>query len=233
MSIRKITRQELQSIVEKGKNLVAAADRDEMAIPSYLHWNPLIRWLVWRRYEVIAVLAGFKPDMTVLEFGCGPGMFLPELSARCRTVYAVDLFPQYARELCRRKKLPVQFSDSVDAVSDSSLDLVIAAQVLEHMEKDELIRYLDLFSRKLKPEGRLLLSGPTENFAYKIGRILAGFGGKGDYHHSNADTVMDTVSCVFVLKRIRTLPFFFPPYLYKVCEYEPSSAGLQTNSASG
>ncbi len=29
-------------------------DRDEMAIPSYLHPNPAMRWMAWRRVEVIA-----------------------------------------------------------------------------------------------------------------------------------------------------------------------------------
>jgi 2-polyprenyl-3-methyl-5-hydroxy-6-metoxy-1,4-benzoquinol methylase len=65
-------------------------DRDEMAIPSHLHWNPLIRWLMWRRYEVVDELAAIAPGERVLEFGCGLGLFLPALAARAGAVYAVD-----------------------------------------------------------------------------------------------------------------------------------------------
>ncbi len=67
---------------------------DEMAIPSYLHWNPLIRWLMWKRCDEVVDLADLRSEMTVLEFGCGLGLLLPTLAARVRRVYAIDLFPQ-------------------------------------------------------------------------------------------------------------------------------------------
>ena len=93
-------------------------DRDEMAIPSYLHGNPLIRWLMWRRYEVIAELAKFNRRMRVLEFGCGPGLFLPELHHSCGQVYAMDLFPEYAGELARNCGLSVTFIDQLEALEN-------------------------------------------------------------------------------------------------------------------
>ena len=62
-------------------------DRDEMAIPSYLHANPLIRWLMWRRYETIARFLDRVDGDTAFEFGCGLGLFLPELNRRFDTVY--------------------------------------------------------------------------------------------------------------------------------------------------
>ena len=55
--IARTTRAEIRHLVDASVPGMTAHDRDEMAIPSYLHWNPLIRWLMWRRYEVVAELA--------------------------------------------------------------------------------------------------------------------------------------------------------------------------------
>ncbi|NNM00763.1 MAG: methyltransferase domain-containing protein, partial [Gammaproteobacteria bacterium] len=166
-------------------------DRDEMAIPSYLHGNPLIRWLMWRRYEAIAEMLTGGADRKALEFGCGVGLFLPELCAKFSSVYAVDLFPQYARQLASQRGLPVTFPEHVDEVADGSLDAIVAADVLEHLE--DLEQTLELFRRKLKRGGELLVSGPTESFFYQVGRILAGFGDKGDYHHTNIDKLIEDI----------------------------------------
>src|SRR5262245_56605561 len=100
---------------------MTARDRDEMAIPSYLHSNPLIRWLMWRRYEVVADLAELAPWKHVLEFGCGIRLFLPTLAARAGTVYAVDRFPEFAKALAASRGLRVTFLDTVEAVADATL----------------------------------------------------------------------------------------------------------------
>lgn len=165
-------------------------DRDEMAIPSYLHANPLIRWLMWRRYDEVVRQSDLRSDMVALEFGCGTGVFLPTLAARCKEVIAVDLFPQIAQALAERRRLNVRFLPQVDAVPDGSLDLIVAADVLEHV--DDLEAFGALFRRKLRSTGRLVVSGPTENRLYKLGRIVAGFAGKGDYHHRNIDDILRT-----------------------------------------
>ncbi len=59
---------------------LSPADRDEMAIPSYLHLNPAMRWMAWRRVEVIArhfrdahVAHNIEPGPIVMDFGCGSG----------------------------------------------------------------------------------------------------------------------------------------------------------------
>ncbi len=221
--IHKISMQELKDILSEDIPYISDHDKDEMAIPSYLHWNPLIRWLMWRRYEAIAQLAGFLKDMTVLEFGCGVGLFLPELHQQCGQVYAIDLFPEFAKRLNQKFGLNVHFIHDLSEISDHSLDLIIAADVLEHLEANELAQYLKTFAKKLRRSGRLIVSGPTENFVYKIGRFLAGFSGKGDYHHTNVNHLIDRISQTFELRRTHYLPFRFPPFLFKICEFKCSS----------
>jgi 2-polyprenyl-3-methyl-5-hydroxy-6-metoxy-1,4-benzoquinol methylase len=197
---------------------VAEHDRDEMAIPSYLHGNPLIRWLMWRRYEAIERLARLSPKSSVLEFGCGLGLFLPTLTESGRLVYATDLFPQFAQALAAARKLSVRFVPDVDSVSDQSLDVIVAADVLEHV--DNLDTYIQCFHRKLKPDGVAIISGPTENVAYRIGRLVAGFGGKGDYHHRNIDEIRSAFEAnQFQTERAVSLPVALLPHLFRVFRF--------------
>lgn len=194
-------------------------DRDEMAIPSYLHSNPLIRWLMWRRYEVVADLIGDGTNQTALEFGCGMGLFLPELDRRFDRTFAVDLYPDYAMSLSDRRGLTIDFVTTLDQISDGEVDVIVAADVLEHVE--DLPHYLSKFSAILKPGGRLIVSGPTENIVYKIGRIMAGFGDKGDYHHTNIGRLIDDITAhEFECVRTVRLPHRLAPTLFKVCEFK-------------
>ncbi|MFQ5512153.1 MAG: class I SAM-dependent methyltransferase [Candidatus Krumholzibacteriia bacterium] len=225
--IQRITVRELSDLTSESVSRITPYDRDEMAIPSYLHKNPLIRWLMWRRYEYIADLSRFTNDMNVLEFGCGSGVFLPELGRSCSKVYAIDIFPEYAKALCAALGLGVEFIADVGDVPEGSLDVIVAADVLEHIEADDLVRYLSLFSTRLKDDGRLIISGPTESRVYHIGRVLAGFGDKGDYHVSNIHKLITTIeSRDYRLARQRTLPFRLPPHLFKVCEFKKSGGSV-------
>ena len=217
--MQKLSQRELLELVSQKIHHISDDDKDEMAIPSYLHKNPLIRWLMWKRYEKISNLACFSEDITVLEFGCGIGVFLPELDKTCDKVYAIDIFPEYAKLLSNKLNLNVSFIDKLSEISNNSLDIIIAADVLEHIV--DLDEYLAQFCDKLKNKGRLIVSGPTENPIYKIGRIWAGFADKGDYHHTNINNLIERIKeAGFVLINLRTLPFVFPPYLFKVCEFQ-------------
>lgn len=216
--MEKTTVSEIRDITTSTLAGMSDHDRDEMAIPSYLHSNPLIRWLMWRRYEAIAQYLDKLDGDTALEFGCGLGLFLPELNTRFERVFATDLFPDYARTLSTRRGLHTRFVPNVGAVPDGSLDVLIAADVLEHIR--DLPVYLAEFALKLKPGGRLIISGPTESRLYQLGRVVAGFGGKGDYHHTNIDRLIaDITGQGFVPLRSRRLPFRFAPALFKIAEF--------------
>lgn len=160
--------------------------KDEMAIPSYTHINPFIKWLMWERYKAILKISNFEKDMAVYEFGCGIGLFLPTLHKYTKKVYATDLYTQYAKKLSNDFNLNIKFVDSIDEIKEE-LNIIISADVLEHIE--DLTPIILKWYCKLKENGCLIVSGPTENFLYKIGRFLAGFSKKADYHVRNIDEV--------------------------------------------
>ena len=215
--IERISREQISKATSVAAGDITEHDRDEMAIPTYMHWNPLIRWLMWKRYDRLADLLDTN-NSAALEFGCGIGLFLPELSKRYEKVYAIDLFPQYAGSLLDSLGIEVNFVEAMEVLEDNSLDVIIAADVLEHIE--ELDQYLELFQAKLKPGAQFLVSGPTENALYKLGRIIAGFAGKADYHHTNIFHLLDAIE-KFGFKNLRTLDLPLPGLatLFRIAEF--------------
>ncbi|MBN1193307.1 MAG: methyltransferase domain-containing protein [Coriobacteriia bacterium] len=200
-------------------NGVDQRQRDEMAIPTLLHANPLITWLFHRRYATIAELLDVPAGGSVLDFGCGVGCLLPSLTRAGLKVHAIDLVLDYARVVDSQLGLNVSFAESLFDLPDNGLDAIIAADVLEHVE--DLNELLNLMRQKLRSQGCLVVSSPTENFAYRIGRLIAGFAGKGGYHHADASVVEGTIAAsdAFRIDKTRTLPWNIPPHLFSVARF--------------
>jgi predicted TPR repeat methyltransferase len=200
-------------------------DRDEMAIPSYRHRNPLMRWMAWRRVEVVArrlerLLADSAKDRAVVDFGCGTGVLFDQALKGARRVVGVDLVLDSARVLAKEWGLDVELmtpDEARDALEPHSIDIIVAAEVLEHVEPIE--DALDMFKTWLKKDGTLLVSLPTENRLYQLGRRLAGF--HGHYHHDNAESIDRAVRDAGFKRRSRSnIPLPGPFAIYWVVNYD-------------
>lgn len=199
-------------------------ERDEMAVPSYCHANPLIRRLFWKRLQLGLELLRPSGSERCLDFGAGSGVLLPALSKRCARVYAADLLPEPARRMVERRKLAnVQVLDSplpaLEAFGGERLDAILALDVLEHV--DDLSGVIRHFVSLLRPGGRVIMSGPTETPVYRLGRVLAGFAGKGHYHHTNVfDIRARFLEAGFRVTDERRLPRAPLPRLFLVDRFE-------------
>jgi 2-polyprenyl-3-methyl-5-hydroxy-6-metoxy-1,4-benzoquinol methylase len=199
-------------------------DRDEMAIPSYLHPNPLMRWMAWRRVEVVAkrleaLCASRRGQATIVDFGCGTGVLFDQ-ALRCgRRVVGIDVVLDSARLLAAEWKLDVELKTPAQAreeIEPGTVDVIVAAEVLEHV--DPLGESLALFQTWLKSDGILLVSLPTENRLYRLGRRLAGF--QGHYHHDNARSIDGAIREIGFQGQSRSyIPLPGPLAIYWVAEY--------------
>ena len=163
-----------------------------------------------------------EPHMRVLDFACGSGILLSSLSDDGRHVFATDLVLDIARDVATELELErVTFLDIElweGAIDAQSLDVVIAANVLEHVDdRQGLLRKL---SSKLRPGGRLVISGPTENAIYRLGRRIVGF--TGHYHVSNIyDCIADAKAVGLREVSLRRWPLPGPTALYLIGAYVP------------
>ena len=94
----------------------------------------------------------------------------------------------------------------------ASFDIIIATDVLEHV--DDLPGTLADMRVLLKPNGQIIISGPTENILYKIGRKLAGPEYSGDYHERGILEVRDLLGQQMKVIPIATL--YWPAPLFEV-----------------
>jgi len=200
-------------------------DRDEMAIPSYRHRNPIMRWMAWRRVEVVAdrlrrLLAEGAKDPVVLDFGCGTGVLFDQALKGAGRVVGVDLVLDSARMLAKEWGLDVELmtpDEAKSALEPRTIDIIVAAEVLEHVEPLE--DALETFKGWLKKNGTLLVSLPTENRLYKLGRRLAGF--HGHYHHDNAKSIDQKIRDAGFRRTSRShVPLPGPFAIYWVVEYD-------------
>ena len=137
---------------------------DEMAIPSYTHWNLIIRLVFSKRLRILKQMA--VKGKVILDFGCEVGILFGQY-VRSKKVYACDLHPQIAMEVAKILNFKINWINSIDDVNKKTLGLVVFADVLEHIEN------VDPFLEKntKSNSGAVLVSLPTETRFYKNCKI--------------------------------------------------------------
>ena len=101
----------------------------------------------------------FQGASGVLDAGCGRGEFLSLLREAGVTARGVDLNIEMV-EACRSRGLTADHGDVVEYVEGlpgESIGGLFAAQVVEHLPPDRLLRFLRAAGRALRPGARLVV----------------------------------------------------------------------------
>nr|QBM01226.1 undecaprenyl-phosphate 4-deoxy-4-formamido-L-arabinose transferase [uncultured archaeon] len=186
-------------------------------VGDYCHENPLIRWLFWKRLKTMLNLAkDIKNAKRVLDFGAGSGISMPSLSQNFSEVYSLDLdisSIDYLKKLYKLKNVKILRGINDEKYrlpfKDNFLDIIFAADVLEHFRDSSEIQRE--FKRVLKKGGCLIVSGPTENFLYRIARKYVYKQKKPKDHYTNVYDVMKKTSKLLKIEKSKTLPCILVP----------------------
>jgi ubiquinone/menaquinone biosynthesis C-methylase UbiE len=120
-----------------------------------------LRDLALPREEILGEV-GIKWGFQVLDYGCGPGAYVPETSrlvGEAGRVYALDIHPlavEHVQNLARKKRLAnveTICSDCKTGLPDDSLDVVLLYDILHGLSDPQGI--LAELHRALKPNGTL------------------------------------------------------------------------------
>jgi len=167
----------LDAGLKKLANLPQSEKTDELSAPLYLHKNFLVRKTFIDRFKIAYRLASFK-DKSVLDYGCGSGIFLQSISDEINKGIGVDLDTETAKKIISADNIILKEIKSEKDIEDfSNIDIITSFDVLEHIPN--LKSVLETIRKILNPEGTIIISGPTENFLYRLARRITRFGLSG------------------------------------------------------
>lgn len=191
----------------------------EAALPAYAHRNPLIDWLFWKRIHIAYTCANNngKAKNKILDFGCGSGLLSYMLAKNGHDVTACDIEFSPLNLVKENVRFPLNINFIEGDILDKDLeknafDIIYAMDVLEHI--DNLEPYIELFNQLLTKDGVIIVSGPTENSLYKLGRSLAGKRFTGDYHVTTIANIKGKFATHLKVNSLKKL--LFPIVLFEV-----------------
>jgi SAM-dependent methyltransferase len=135
-----------------------------------------------------------SPEALALDYGCGEALAADFLSEKCARLFLFDPIPKIEATLRARSKanpkIAVLDHAGLEALPDSSLDLMICNSVLQYLSREECGALVAYAAAKLKLGGRLVVadiipphvdaltdSWALVEFAYRGGFLFAALRG--------------------------------------------------------
>ena len=133
-------------------------------------WNTsgefaMLHWLAASRAEHIPPAPG--PDAVLVDLACGGGLMAPHAAQLGYRHVGVDLGAQGLRVAREHGVLAVRGSVLAVPLADGCADVVVAGEILEHVEDD--VGVLAECARLLRPGGTLVIDALADT---RIGRFL-------------------------------------------------------------
>jgi len=171
-------------------------------------------WFVARRDMIAKLLSEEDRHARILEIGCSGGALIKSLREQgCTGIIGIDI-SERAIDVCRQRGLNnVRVMDAaVLDFADETFDIVIASDILEHMEDDGAA--LEEWKRVLRRGGRLIAFVPAFHFLWsRHDEVNHHF---RRYSRSQLKDVL--LSAGFTLKRVSfwNCIFFFPAAIVRI-----------------
>lgn len=113
--------------------------------------------------ELVKEAGAGSAEAPVLDVGCGRGEWLELLRDNGLAASGIDLNRVFI-EACRGRGLSVVEADAIDAMSqlaEASVGALTSMHLVEHLEFETLVAFLDQAHRVLRPGGLILLETPN------------------------------------------------------------------------
>jgi len=145
-------------------------------VPEYHSKNIFVRGLFLKRLERALQLVRSKlqsgGELKIVDLGCGEGKFLKLIEENFKNVktFGIDIEPKVL-EIKKFLRAEIRIADIRNSgFPNVFFDAVFCLDALEHFENLE--NPVSEIKRILKSDGLLIVSLPTENLFYKLGRLF-------------------------------------------------------------
>ena len=132
----------------------------------------------YERHWAIPKIIPPNPKVRILDIGAGKGYLSSKLKAQGHDVVAIEIAAVNVEHL-KQRNIEVLQHDLMSRpypIEDESFDIVICADVLEHLLRPDIC--LKEVYRILKSDGNLIVCTPNESHPYRIWQLI-----KGDSFH--------------------------------------------------
>jgi SAM-dependent methyltransferase len=136
-----------------------------------------------RRLEMILQAAGERVRGSILENGCGVGMYVERLSRSGGRVFGLEYDFERTREAGALSPFIINAAGENLPYPSGSFDLILSHEVLEHVADDRLA--VAEMVRVLKPGGRAVIFVPNRGYPFETHGIFW----RGKYHFGNKPLV--------------------------------------------
>ncbi len=144
--------------------------------------------LVWRagqqrRLDMILQAAGARIRGTVLENGCGVGLYVAHLTPHAGRLIGLEYDFQQAKMAHSRGTRVVQAAGERLPFPDDSFDVILSHEVIEHVQDDR--QTVSEMVRTLRRGGRLVLFCPNRGYPFETHGVYW----RGKYRFGNIPLV--------------------------------------------
>lgn len=126
------------------------------------HWKPLIERMIEK----------YCKDKTVLDLGCGTGIYTTIIKKYARNVVGVDLSKRWLNYLKNKKTISNVIRADAHNISfkDESFDAIVTIGLFEYINREIVIKEMN---RILKPDGFCIVSVPNKYSARRmVGKLI-------------------------------------------------------------
>jgi SAM-dependent methyltransferase len=118
-----------------------------------------------RRLDMILQAAGDRLTGSLLENGCGVGMYVEHLKPHVRLVIGLEYEPERARQAHLSSDHILAAAGEHLPFEDNTFDLVLSHEVLEHVQDDR--QAVEQMVRVLRPGGRAIIFVPNRGYPFE------------------------------------------------------------------
>jgi len=199
----------------------------EIADPLKFYFLPFTKGFFIKRLELVLNMLQDKKYDSLLDIGCGSGIFLKELASRCNNLHTIDMHRKMdlVKDMTLKENIKANLVEA--SVTDlpyesETFDCIISVSVLEHIR--EIDRALNEIKRVAKDNAVIALGFPVEN---KITGIILRYAYTmlpnaklEDEHVSKHSDIINAANLIFMNNKICSYPSYIPLDYSLYCVYK-------------